>query len=101
MDDRLTADIDHELDAELLATASTVGGAGLEPASKARILTGDLAELDVPLLLGRALQEVWTGLLVFRGKETTKPAEKVVHLLDGRPVYATSTAPEDRLCELL
>ena len=97
MDDRLTADIDIELDAELLATASTVGVSDLQSSTKAPVQAGDLAEVEVAWLLGRAFQEVWTGLLVVRGRE----GERAIQLADGRPVYATSSLPEDRLAEIL
>jgi Domain of unknown function (DUF4388) len=94
--DDLTADIDEELDAELFATASTVGTADPEPAA-ALAQTGDLATTDAALLLGRAFREVWTGQLVLRAQEV----EKTVLLAAGRPVYASSTALEDRLGEIL
>jgi hypothetical protein len=94
--DRLTADIDDQLDAELFETASTVGVAEPEPERTAP-RSGDLADTDPALLLGRAFQEVWTGQLVLRGRAL----EKSIHLDGGRPVYATSTAPEDRLGEML
>ena len=55
------------------------------------------AATDGALLLGRAFQDVWTGQLVFR----TPDLEKSIYLDAGRPVYATSTALEDRLCEIL
>jgi hypothetical protein len=95
--DRLTADIDDQLDAELFETASTVGVAEPEPERTAP-RTGDLADTDPALLLGRAFQEVWTGQLVLRGG---RGVEKSIHLDGGRPVYATSTALEDRLGEML
>jgi hypothetical protein len=94
--DRLTADIDDQLDAELFETAINVGVAEPEPERTAP-RTGDLADTDPALLLGRAFQEVWTGQLVVRGRGV----EKAIHLESGRPVYATSTAPEDRLGEML
>jgi len=94
--DRLTADIDDELDAELFAAASTVGSPEAEPAA-ALVRTGELADTDAALLLGRAFQEVWSGQLVIRGAE----AEKSIYLDAGRPVHAISTAVEDRLGEML
>jgi hypothetical protein len=96
--DRLTADIDQELDAELLAaTASTVAVTGRDSPDGARNLSGELAENDLAAVLGRAFQEVWSGELVLRRGDL----EKTVHLEAGRPVWATSTAPQDRLAELL
>jgi hypothetical protein len=94
--DDLTADIDDELDAELFAAASTVGTADPDPPASLD-QGGDLAATDGALLLGRAFQEVWTGQLVLR----TPDLEKSIFLDAGRPVYATSTALEDRLCEIL
>jgi hypothetical protein len=95
--DRLEADIDDQLDAELFATASTVGVP--DPETEGTILPqqGDLAETEVAQVLGRAFQEVWTGQLLLR----SRAGEKTIHLDAGRPVFATSTAPEDRLCEML
>ncbi len=94
--DRLTAEIDDQLDAELLATASTVGAPDPEP-EPTLARAGELAETDVALLLGRAYQEVWTGQLSLRAREV----EKSIHFDAGRPVYAASSALEDRLCEML
>ncbi|HUS69107.1 MAG TPA: DUF4388 domain-containing protein [Kofleriaceae bacterium] len=58
---------------------------------------GDLADLDVATLLGRLLQSRFTGRAQFkRGAQ-----EKVVHFEEGRPVFATSNLPHDRMGELL
>jgi Domain of unknown function (DUF4388) len=58
---------------------------------------GDLADIDVASLLGRLLQSRFTGRVQFR----RGPAEKVVHFEDGRPVFAISNLPHDRMGDLL
>ncbi len=52
---------------------------------------------DVALLLGRLLQAGVTGRLILRAP----PAEKVLYLDSGRPVFATSNLPHDRMGDLL
>ena len=95
--DRLTADIDQELDAELLATANTVAVSDGERPATALAWSGTLAETDLPVLLGRAYQEVWSGQLVV----TRGHLETTLHFEAGRPVCATSNDPQARLGELL
>lgn len=58
---------------------------------------GDLGDTDVASLLGRLLQSRFTGRVQFR----RGPAEKVVHFEDGRPVFAVSNLPHDRMGDLL
>ena len=58
---------------------------------------GDLAELDVATLLGRLLQSRFTGRVQFRRAD----AEKVVHFDEGRPIFASSNLPHDRMGDLL
>jgi CheY-like chemotaxis protein len=58
---------------------------------------GDLAALDIATLLARLWSRAFTGKVVFR----RAPAEKVVSFEDGRPVFATSNLPHDRMGDLL
>ncbi|HEU5060594.1 MAG TPA: DUF4388 domain-containing protein, partial [Kofleriaceae bacterium] len=58
---------------------------------------GDLADLDVASLLGRLLQSRFTGRVQLR----RAGAEKTVHFEDGRPIFATSNLPHDRMGDLL
>jgi DNA-binding NarL/FixJ family response regulator len=58
---------------------------------------GDLADIDVASLLGRLLQSRFTGRVQFR----RGPAEKMVHFEDGRPIFAISNLPHDRMGDLL
>jgi hypothetical protein len=57
---------------------------------------GRLEEADLPVLLGRAFTEATTGRLRCR----RGGVERAIFFEAGRPVLATSTAPEDRLIEL-
>jgi DNA-binding NarL/FixJ family response regulator len=58
---------------------------------------GDLTDVDVASLLGRLLQSRFTGRVLFR----RGPAEKTIHFEDGRPVFAISNLPHDRMGDLL
>jgi DNA-binding NarL/FixJ family response regulator len=58
---------------------------------------GDLADLDVASLVGRLLQSKFTGRVQFR----RGPAEKAIQFEDGRPVFAVSNLPHDRMGDLL
>ena len=58
---------------------------------------GELADLDVATLLGRLLLTRFTGRVSFR----RGTAEKTAHFDEGRPVFATSTLPHDRMGDLL
>jgi len=57
----------------------------------------DSRDGDVALLLGRLLQAGVTGRVTLRAP----PAEKVLYLDNGRPVFATSNLPHDRMGDLL
>ncbi|HTM19898.1 MAG TPA: DUF4388 domain-containing protein, partial [Kofleriaceae bacterium] len=55
------------------------------------------ADEDVATLLGHLFAAGFTGRVVFRDP----PAEKTIHLDQGRPVFATSNLPHDRMGDLL
>jgi hypothetical protein len=74
----------------VLATANTQAGPDLGP------LGGELADADVPMLLGRAYAQALTGRLWMRRDEV----EKSIYFESGRPVLATSNATQDRMIEL-
>jgi DnaJ-domain-containing protein 1 len=57
----------------------------------------DLAKDDVAALIARLCREGWTGRAVFRRGDV----EKGVFLDAGRPVFATSNLPHDRMGDLL
>ncbi|HUH02585.1 MAG TPA: DUF4388 domain-containing protein, partial [Kofleriaceae bacterium] len=61
--------------------------------------SGDLGthDGDVAIVLARAYAANFTGRVVFRAP----PAEKTVHFDAGRPVFATSNRPHDRMGDLL
>ncbi len=67
------------------------------PAAVGAALSGAVAAEDLPMLLGRAFLDGITGRLKFRRGDV----EKAVYLEGGRPVLATSTAPSDRMIEML
>ncbi|MBI4511346.1 MAG: DUF4388 domain-containing protein [Deltaproteobacteria bacterium] len=58
---------------------------------------GDLADEDAAMLLSRLFRESWSGRITFRHEGT----EKAVFLESGRPVFATSNHPVDRMGDLL
>jgi two-component system, OmpR family, response regulator len=59
--------------------------------------SGSLADVDLPMLLGRSFIAGITGrLVVSRGL-----VEKTVYFEAGRPVFAASNNPNDRLIEIL
>jgi len=58
---------------------------------------GDLTDVDVASLLGRLLQSRFTGRVQLR----RGAAEKVVHFEEGRPIFAASNLPHDRMGDLL
>jgi hypothetical protein len=58
---------------------------------------GDLSELDVATLFGRLLQSRFTGRVQLK----RGGAEKWVHFEEGRPIFATSNLPHDRMGDLL
>jgi hypothetical protein len=87
---RLAENIDGILDAEMSsALQNLVGGT---PVS-----TGDLADRDMPLLLGRAFTEGVTGRLRIRNERT----EKSIYFEAGLPVMAASEDPADRMLAML
>lgn len=61
--------------------------------------SGDLGthEGDVAMVLARAYAAHFTGRILFRAP----PVEKTVHFDAGRPVFATSNRPHDRMGDLL
>ncbi len=58
---------------------------------------GSIAELDVASLFARAFRHQFTGRLEF----SRPPAHKIVHVVEGRPVFASSNLPHDRMGDLL
>lgn len=122
---RVAATIDDALDAEMLAALRTVGadpppaaapakaptgadpvGAWLEeatrsvaaiPAETVPAETGDLGDTDMAMLLGRLYLQGFTGRLSAR----RSGVRKLVYFEAGRPVFAVSNSPEDRLVEML
>jgi len=60
-------------------------------------LTGTLEDVDAPLLLGRIFNAGTTGRLVV----ASGPVERTIYFEAGRPVYAASSSPDDRLIALL
>jgi Domain of unknown function (DUF4388) len=60
-------------------------------------LVGDLAEEDVASVFGRLLRDGFSGKVTFRRGD----AEKLALFDDGRPVFAGSNQPHDRMGELL
>jgi hypothetical protein len=60
-------------------------------------LRGDLREDDVASLVARMWREQFTGRVGFRRGE----AQKAIYFEDGRPVFATSNLPHDRMGDLL
>ena len=87
---RLAESIDSVLDAEMSSALQNLVGSG--PA-----VGGDLADRDMPLLLGRAFSEGMTGRLRIR-KEAV---EKAVYFEAGLPVMASSEDPADRMLAML
>jgi hypothetical protein len=73
---------------------------GLSPSTAVRRgagpWAGDLADTDLPMLLGRAFAEATTGRLRVR----REAVEKAIFFESGRPVLATSNAVEDRMIEM-
>jgi hypothetical protein len=87
---RLADSIDGILDAEMSTTLHRLVEEG--PVS-----TGDLAERDMPLLLGRAFADGFTGRLRIRNEHT----EKSVYFEAGLPVMAASGDISDRMLAML
>lgn len=79
-----------------------VNGAGEQPGHFGRgtLVTGSLDGpdgKDVASVFARLFLDGFTGRVVFR----QPPAEKTLHIDHGRPVFATSNLPHDRMGELL
>jgi hypothetical protein len=87
---RLADSIDSVLDAEMSSALQNLVGSG--PVSG-----GDLADRDMPLLLGRAFLEGMTGRLRVRNEA----CEKAVYFEAGLPVMASSDDPSDRMLAML
>jgi hypothetical protein len=60
-------------------------------------LSGTLEDVDAPLLLGRIFNAGTTGRLVV----TSGTIERTIYFEAGRPVYAASTSPDDRMIAML
>lgn len=87
---RLAENIDGILDAEMSSTLRNIVDGG-------PVVGGDLADLDMPLLLGRIYLEGMTGRLRVRGTQT----EKSVYFEAGLPVMAASEDAADRMLAML
>jgi hypothetical protein len=87
---RLAEGIDSVLDAEMSSALQNLAGSG--PVSG-----GDLADRDMPLLLGRAFAEGMTGRLRLRDERT----EKAIYFEAGLPVMASSDDVADRMLAML
>jgi hypothetical protein len=87
---RLAESIDGILDAEMSSALQNLVGSG--PVSG-----GDLADRDMPLLLGRAFAEGMTGRLRIRNDVV----EKAVYFEAGLPVMASSEDVSDRMFAML
>jgi hypothetical protein len=87
---RLAESIDGILDAEMSSALQNLAGSG--PASG-----GELADKDMPLLLGRAFVEGMTGRLRVRNDA----GEKAVYFEAGLPVMASSEDTSDRMLAML
>jgi DnaJ-domain-containing protein 1 len=87
-DDVLIADEDSDLGARVT-----------NPRSMAAVQTarGDLREEDVATLIARLHRERYSGRVTFRRGE----AQKSIFFEEGRPVFATSNLPHDRMGDLL
>jgi hypothetical protein len=87
---RLAENIDGILDAEMSSALQNLVGNG--PVSH-----GDLADRDMPLLLGRAFSEGMTGRLRIRNEGK----EKSIYFEAGLPVMAASDDASDRMLAML
>ena len=87
---RLAENIDGILDAEMSSALQNL-------VSNAPVSRGDLADRDMPLLLGRAFFEGMTGRLRIRNQST----EKCVYFEAGLLVMAASDDPADRMLAML
>jgi len=87
---QLAESIDGILDAEMSSALHNLVDSG-------PVIGGDLAERDMPLLMGRAFTEGTTGRLRIRNGAT----EKSVYFETGLPVMAASEDPADRMLAML
>jgi len=87
---RLAESIDGILDAEMSSALHNLVDSG-------PVIGGDLAERDMPLLMGRAFTEGTTGRLRIRNGTT----EKSIYFEAGLPVMAASEDPADRMLAML
>jgi DNA-binding response OmpR family regulator len=96
-----TGDLLEGLWSELLAPPSGapvwIGDDEEDVSAQQPSRAGDLGDVDLPLLLGRAFGEGLTGRLVVE----RDGVEKVVYFEAGRPVFAASSSPQDRMVEML
>ena len=87
---RLAESIDSVLDAEMSTALQNLVGSG-------PVVGGDLADRDMPLLLGRAFSDGMTGRLRIRNDKV----EKAVYFEAGLPVMASSEDSADRMLAML
>jgi ActR/RegA family two-component response regulator len=87
-DDVMVVDDDSDLGARVTNPRS------LAPVPAAR---GDLREEDVAMLIARFHRERYSGRATFHRGE----AQKAIYFEEGRPVFATSNLPHDRMGDLL
>jgi hypothetical protein len=87
---RLAEGIDSILDAEMSSALQNLGGSG-------PVAGGDLADRDMPLLLGRAFADGMTGRLRIRSDKV----EKAIYFEAGLPVMASSDDASDRMLAML
>lgn len=92
-------------DAEFSSTTAEPGGSdagdtttrassGTETSERGEL---DAMQVDVASILARMFTTAFTGRVTFRAA----PAEKVVYFDHGRPVFASSNLPHDRMGDLL
>jgi hypothetical protein len=87
---RLAESIDGILDAEMSSALHNLG-------DSAPVAGGEVADRDMPLLLGRAFMDGFTGRLRLRNEAT----EKSIYFEAGLPVMAASADPSDRMLAML
>jgi hypothetical protein len=87
---RLAAGIDDVIEAEMSTALEVVGDDG-------SLMTGDLAEVDLPVLMGRMFSDGTTGRL----RLWQEPVEKDVYFEAGLPVMAASSDTSDRMLAML
>jgi hypothetical protein len=87
---RLAESIDSVLDAEMSTALQNLVGSG-------PVAGGDLADRDMPLLLGRAFSDGMTGRLRIRDDKV----EKAIYFEAGLPVMASSEDSADRMLAML